>query len=81
LRTKFRSGARVEPHAGVGLAEARAVGRIGGRRPKLTAAQRTEVVENVLSGRKSAPEMARLYKVSEATISRLVSAGRRSTMI
>ncbi len=62
-----------------GLAEARAAGRIGGRRPKLSPAQRADVVENVTSGRKSAAEMARLYRVSEPTISRILSAARALT--
>jgi DNA invertase Pin-like site-specific DNA recombinase len=68
--------AMIRERTGAGLAEARAAGRIGGRRPKLTPAQRADVVENVLSGRKSAAEMARLYRVSEATISRTVTHGR-----
>jgi hypothetical protein len=34
-------------------------------------------LENVLSGRKTAAEMARLDKVSEATISRIVSVDRQ----
>jgi DNA invertase Pin-like site-specific DNA recombinase len=68
--------AMIRERTSAGLAEARAAGRVGGRRHKLTAAQRADVVENVLSGRKSAAEMARLYKVSEATISRTVAGGR-----
>lgn len=59
-----------------GLAEARAAGRIGGRRPKLSPVQRGDVVENVVSGRKTAAQMARLYRVSEPTISRILSAAR-----
>jgi DNA invertase Pin-like site-specific DNA recombinase len=51
-----------------GLAAARAEGRVGGRRPKLTAQQRTDIVENVGSGRRSAAQMARLYKVSQPTV-------------
>ena len=71
--------AMIRERTSAGLAEARAAGRIGGRRAKLAVAQRADVVENVLSGRKTAAEMARLYKVSEATISRIVSAGRQGT--
>ena len=71
--------AMIRERTSAGLAEARAAGRIGGRRAKLTVAQRADVVGNVLSGRKTAAEMARLYKVSEATISRIVSAGRQGT--
>jgi DNA invertase Pin-like site-specific DNA recombinase len=68
--------AMIRERTSAGLAEARAAGRIGGRRRKLTAAQRADVAENVLSGRKPAAEMARLYKVSEATVSRIVAEAR-----
>jgi DNA invertase Pin-like site-specific DNA recombinase len=67
----------IRERTSAGLAEARAAWRIGGRRPKLTTAQRVGVLENVLSGRKTAAEMARLDKVSEATISRIVSVDRQ----
>ena len=69
--------AMIRERTGAGLAAARAEGRIGGRRPKLTAAQRADVVENVTSGRKTAAQMARLYRVSEPTISRIIAAGRQ----
>jgi DNA invertase Pin-like site-specific DNA recombinase len=68
--------AMVRERTRAGLAAARAVGRVGGRRPKLTPAQRADVVENVTSGRRSAADMARLYRVSAPTISRLVAAAR-----
>ena len=42
-----------------------------GRRPKLTAQQRADIVENVRSGRRTAVRMARLYGVSGPTISRI----------
>jgi len=61
---------------GAGLAAARAEGRVGGRRPKLTDRERVKVAEEVLSGRRSAAHMARLHKVSEATVSRLLAAHR-----
>ena len=48
-------------------------GRIGGRRKKLDAAKRREIAESVISGRKSGAEMARLYNVSQPTVSRIVS--------
>jgi len=60
-----------------GLDAARAVGRIGGRRPKLRKDQRKDIADNVISGRKSGADMARLYNVSEATISRIVAAHRQ----
>ncbi len=61
-----------------GLEVARAEGRIGGRKPKLSGDQHKDVVENVTSGRKSQAEMARLYEVSEATISRIVAQHRQN---
>ena len=63
--------ARIRERTSAGLAAARTEGRIGGRRPKLTPAQKADVVENVVSGRRTAAQMARLYKVSEPTISRI----------
>jgi DNA invertase Pin-like site-specific DNA recombinase len=48
--------------------------REGGRRKKLDAAKRREIVESVISGRKSGAEMARLYNVSQPTVSRIIAA-------
>ena len=70
--------AMIQERTGAGLAAARAEGRIGGRRPKLTAAQRADVVENVTSGRKTAAQMARLYGVSQPTVSRIIADHRAS---
>jgi DNA invertase Pin-like site-specific DNA recombinase len=61
-----------------GLDAARAEGRIGGRKPKLRDDQRKDILENVLSDRKSGAQMARLYNVSEATISRIVAKHRQN---
>jgi DNA invertase Pin-like site-specific DNA recombinase len=57
-----------------GLAVARAEGWIGGGRKKLDAAKRREIAESVISGRKSGADMARLYGVSQPTVSRIVAA-------
>ncbi len=57
-----------------GLAAARLEGRIGGRRPKLSAVQRTELVRGVQEGRYSMAQAARLFAVHPATVSRLMSA-------
>lgn len=54
-----------------GLERARAEGRIGGRRPKLSKRQAAEVMEMVTSGRKSQAEVARLFGVHRSTIGRL----------
>ena len=60
-----------------GLEAARQEGRIGGRRPKLTKDQKRDILDNITSSRKSGAQMARLYQVSEATISRLVAQHRQ----
>ena len=60
-----------------GLDAARAEGRIGGRKPKLRKDQRKDIADNVISGRKFGADMARLYNVSEATISLVVAAHRQ----
>ncbi|MBM3652139.1 MAG: recombinase family protein [Alphaproteobacteria bacterium] len=59
-----------------GLREAREKGRLPGRKPRITEEQKKEIVEAVASGRKSAAEMARLFKIHRATISRFVSQAR-----
>ena len=61
-----------------GLQVARAEGRTGGRPPKLTKQQRQDIADNVLSGRKSGADMARLYSISETTVSRIVSRARQA---
>lgn len=68
--------AMVKERTRAGLAAARAEGRVGGRRPKLTAQQRADIVENIRSGRRTAAQMARLYAVSQPTVSRILAAWR-----
>ena len=70
--------AMIRERTSAGLALARAEGRIGGRRRKLGEKQRREIAESVVSDRKSGAEMARLYGVSEPTVSRIVAAHRQS---
>lgn len=69
-----RDAGRARIHTG--LAAARAQGRRGGRRPKLTAQQEAVMADEVLSGRETGTRMARRYKVSAATVSRVVTAHR-----
>jgi DNA invertase Pin-like site-specific DNA recombinase len=57
----------------IGLESARREGRVGGRRPKLTPQQQTEIVRMISSGRKTAADAARLFGVHPATISRLLA--------
>lgn len=68
--------AMIRERTSAGLRQARAEGRVGGRRPKLTAAQRREIVVSVVSGRRTAADMARLYGVSQPTVSRIVADAR-----
>jgi DNA invertase Pin-like site-specific DNA recombinase len=65
--------AMIRERTSAGLAAARAEGRVGGRRKKLDSAKRREIAESVLAGRKSGAEMARLYSISQPTVSRIVA--------
>ncbi len=57
----------------VGLDAAREEGRIGGRRPKLSAQQESEIRKMITRGVKTAADASRLFKVHPATISRLLA--------
>jgi DNA invertase Pin-like site-specific DNA recombinase len=59
-----------------GLHEARAQGRVPGRKPKITPEQKKEIVEAVASGRKTPAEIARLLMIHRGTVSRIVSQAR-----
>jgi len=65
--------AMIRERTSAGLAIARAEGRVGGRRKKLDAAKRREIAESVITGRKSGADMARLYGISQPTVSRIVA--------
>lgn len=56
-----------------GLDAARREGRIGGRRPKLSAQQQAEIRRIVTRGEKTAADAARLFQVHPATVSRLLA--------
>src|SRR3954470_23998254 len=56
-----------------GLKAATARGRKGGRQPKLTPEQKAKILDGLGSGRKSAADLARLFRVHRATISRLAA--------
>lgn len=56
-----------------GLAAARADGRVGGRRPKLSPTQRDELVRGVQEERYTMAQAARLFGVYPATVSRLMA--------
>ena len=65
--------AMIRERTSAGIAAARAEGRVGGRRKKLDAAKRREIAESVITGRKSGAEIARLYNISQPTVSRIVA--------
>lgn len=66
--------AMIRERTSAGLTAARAEGRIGGGRKKLDVAKRWEITESVVFGRKSGAGMARLYNISQPTVSRIVAA-------
>ena len=65
-----------ETWVGAGLRPLRTARRKPGRRPKLSAAQQAMIVDAVLAGRRTAAQMARHFKVSEPTVSRILAARR-----
>jgi DNA invertase Pin-like site-specific DNA recombinase len=56
-----------------GLDSARREGRVGGRRPKLSEQQQSEIRKMITKGDKTAADAARLFKVHPATVSRLLA--------
>jgi DNA invertase Pin-like site-specific DNA recombinase len=69
--------AMVRERTRAGLQAARSRGRKGGRRPKLSPEQKTEVLDMlVASGRRTAADVARLFRVHRATISRVAAEAR-----
>lgn len=73
-----RSAIRERTRAGLDAARAR--GRVGGRRPKISAEASRAIAEEVLSGSATGAEMARRNGVSEATISRIVARHRKASL-
>ena len=65
-----------DARGGAGLRTAAAARRKPGRRPKLSTAQQALIVDAVLGGRRTAAQMARHFKVSEPTVSRIMAARR-----
>jgi DNA invertase Pin-like site-specific DNA recombinase len=68
--------AMVRERTRAGLKAAAVRGRKGGRQPKLTPEQKAEILDGLGSGRKSAADLARLFRVHRATISRLATKAR-----
>jgi DNA invertase Pin-like site-specific DNA recombinase len=68
----------VKERTQAGMRATRAQGRHGGRRPKFTQAQQAEILSMLAAGRPAA-EVARLFQVHRATISRLNTVSRHAT--
>lgn len=62
-----------------GLHSARLQGRVGGRPSKLSEVQRQEIADNVVSGRKTAAQMARLFKIHPSTVCRIIAESKART--
>jgi DNA invertase Pin-like site-specific DNA recombinase len=69
--------AMIRERTRAGLVAARARGRVGGRRPKLSPQQQAAIVDMVHTGRQSQADAARLFRVHPATVSRLLTAHRQ----
>lgn len=67
--------AMVRERTRAGLKAAREQGRKGGRRPKLTAQQKTEILA-MLAAERAGAEIARIFRVHRATISRVAAEAR-----
>ena len=71
--------AQLKMRSGEGQKAARARGEGGGRTAKLSPAQQREILDMLAAGRPAA-ELARLFRVHRATISRLASKDQRRTI-
>jgi DNA invertase Pin-like site-specific DNA recombinase len=65
----------------LGLARARANGRIGGGRYKLSPTQQAEAIKMIRLGAKSQAEIAELFNVDRSTISRMMKEVREKDLV
>jgi DNA invertase Pin-like site-specific DNA recombinase len=65
----------------LGLARARASGRIGGGRYKLSPTQQAEAIKMIRLGAKSQAEIAELFNVDRSTISRMMKEVREKELL
>jgi len=65
----------------LGLARARANGRIGGKRYKLSRAQQDEAIKMIRAGEKSQAEIAELFNVDRSTVSRMMKEVREKELL
>jgi len=64
--------AMIRERTNAGLSIAKSEGRIGGRKFKLDSLQKKEAIEMLTNEKKAASHIARVFKVSPSTISRLI---------
>ena len=72
--------AMVRERTQAGLREANTWGRHGGRKPKFSSTQRTEILSMLAAGR-SAAEVARLFRVHRATVGRINATARTASTV
>jgi DNA invertase Pin-like site-specific DNA recombinase len=65
--------AMLRERTNAGLDAARQAGRIGGRRPKLSVEQQVVIQKMISKGEKTASDVARIFSVHPATVSRLLA--------
>src|ERR1700730_240194 len=65
----------------LGLERARANGRIGGGRYKLSSVQQAEAIKMIRAGEKSQAEIAELFNVDRSTISRMMKEVREKELL
>jgi DNA invertase Pin-like site-specific DNA recombinase len=65
----------------LGLARARANGRIGGGRYKLSRTQQEEAIKMIRLGEKSQAEVAELFNVDRSTVSRMMKEVREKDLL
>jgi DNA invertase Pin-like site-specific DNA recombinase len=65
----------------LGLARARANGRIGAGRYKLSKAQQEEAIKMIRVGEKSQAEIAELFNVDRSTVSRMMKEVREKELV
>jgi DNA invertase Pin-like site-specific DNA recombinase len=65
----------------LGLARARANGRIGGGRYKLSRTQKDEAIKMIRLGEKSQADIAELFNVDRSTVSRMMKEVREKELL
>jgi DNA invertase Pin-like site-specific DNA recombinase len=77
----YRERSAIKERTKLGLLRARANGRIGGGRYKLSATQQAEAIKMIRLGEKSQAEIAELFNVDRSTISRMMKEAREKELL